>query len=68
MAARPFRHKSCRLVCRSTPLVRASSTLPAAVAFAEPVYIFKVARAPNDTMYAESLRSSGMWHLRKVRG
>lgn len=38
----------------------------AAVAVAEPVGIYKTARVSTDSYFAESLRSSGMWHLRKV--
>ncbi|PRW32580.1 Cycloeucalenol cycloisomerase isoform B [Chlorella sorokiniana] len=37
-----------------------------AVAIAEPVYIYRVARAPNDPSFAEAYLTSGMWHLRKV--
>lgn len=36
------------------------------MAVAEPVGIYKTARVSTDSYYAESLRSSGMWHLRKV--
>lgn len=46
---------------------RHATACPAAVAIAEPVYIYRVARVPNDPSYAEAHLTSGMWHLRKVR-
>lgn len=58
--------------CPDAPLTSPRHTgtplhCPAGVAIAEPVYIYRVARVPNDPSYAEAHLTSGMWHLRKVR-
>ncbi|KAI7838225.1 hypothetical protein COHA_007972 [Chlorella ohadii] len=37
-----------------------------AVAYAEPVGIYRVSRVPTDSYFAERYLTSGMWHLRKV--
>lgn len=55
-----------RRICEHT-CSTAAAPLPAAVALAQPEWIYHSQAAPNDAMYGAAERSSGLWFLEKIQ-